>query len=127
MPGTPRVAQGYTSLFIHTLLAPTSLCLHLLFPSKQATLHFSTSFKSVHVAMVAGSYLLFEAHLFHWKPCLSLHLHGLQMGREWFSVLMNIYFLQLLSCPLDGGNHSLPLYLLSIYITLETVLDAINL
>lgn len=85
-------------------------------PLKQATLHFSTSSVSTHVAMVAGSSM---------KPSFSGSLAV--MGSEWFSVLMSIYFLQLLSCPLDRGNHSLPLYLLSIYMIPEIVLDAINL
>lgn len=81
---------------------------------------------SPRVAMVAGSYLLYEA-LFRWKSGLSLGLHALQMGSERFSVLMSISFLQLLSCPLDRGDRSLPLYLLSIKIIPETVLEAINL
>lgn len=100
--------------FLHPLLCVCICCSPQ--TGHPAFSHFLCVYSCCH-----GSWFLYEA-FFLWKPC-----RGLQMGSEWFSVLMSIYFLQLLSCPFDRGNHSLPLYLLSIYIIPEIVLDAINL
>lgn len=122
--GWPRVIHlsSFTP-FLRPLLCVCTCC--SLKAGHPASFHFLRVFSCCH-----GSWFLPPL----WSPSVPLEAlpvsvpsWPIQMSREWPSVLMNIYFLQLLSCPLDRGNHSLPLNLLSIYLIPETVLDAINL
>lgn len=77
----------YTSIFIHTLLAPTSQCLYLQFPSEKTILFLFCSPNACSGDPSKWSPLPCECPPRTPRPLL--HLQGSQIRTEWFSQLQS--------------------------------------